>query len=151
MDTQRIITLRLTRAPFGSAPSSFILGGTLGEHFNSQQKEYPETIAELKKSVYVDDVISGGDSEKQLVKFKCESIEIFKKLNFSVHNWHSTIPALEDDVQPTGMQTYAKETLGTAPTETKMLGLLWNKAKYTLAVSFKDCKITKEMTRRGML
>ena len=65
-DTQRIITLRLTRAPFGSAPSPFILGGTLGEHFNSQQKEYPETIAELKKSLYVNDVISWGDSEKQL-------------------------------------------------------------------------------------
>ena len=150
-DTQRIITLRLTRAPFGSALSPFILGGTLGEHFDSQQKEYPETIAELKKSVYVDDVISGGASEKQLVKFKSESIEIFKKGNFSLHKWHSTIPALEDDVQPTGMQTYAKEILGTAPTETKMLGLLWNKAKDMLAVSFKDCKSTKEMTKRGML
>ena len=49
LDTQRIITLRLTRAPFGSAPSPFILGGTLGEHFDSQQKEYPETIAELSE------------------------------------------------------------------------------------------------------
>ena len=114
------------------------MGGTLGEHSDSQQKEYPETIAELKNSVYVDDVISGGASEKQLVKFKSETIEIFKKGNFSLHKWHSTIPALEDDVQPTGMQTYAKEILGTAPTETKMLGLLWNKAKDTRAVSFKD-------------
>ena len=99
----------------------------------------------------MDDVISGGDIEKQLVKFKSESIEIFKKGNFSLHKWHSTISALEDDVQPTGTQTYAKEILGTAPTETKMLGLLWSKAKDTLAVSFKDCKSTKEMTKRGML
>ena len=147
----KTITLRLTRAPFGSAPSPFILGGTLGEHFDSQQEEYPETVAELKKNVYVDDVISGGDSEKQLVKFKSESIEIFKKGNFSLHKWHSTIPALEDNVQPPGMQTYAKETLGTAPTEMKMLGLPWNKTKDTLAVCFKDCKYTKDMTKRGML
>jgi hypothetical protein len=33
-------------------------------------------------------------------------------------------------------QTYAKESLGTMTGEAKILGLIWNKLKYTLAVDF---------------
>ena len=54
-----MVTLRLTKVPFGSGPSPFILGATLGEHLKNSEEKYQETVAELKKNVYVDDVISG--------------------------------------------------------------------------------------------
>ena len=117
----------------------------------NSEEEYPETVAELKKNVYVDDVISGGENEEQLRKFREEAIALFKAGGFTLHKWHSTIATLEDQSQPDGYQTYAKEALGTTPLESKLLGLHWNKTVDTLAVNFEECKKTNELTKRGVL
>ena len=151
LDEKSLVTLRLTRVPFGSGPSPFILGATLEEHLKNSEEEYPETVAELKKNVYVDDVISGGENEEQLRKFREEALALFKAWGFTLHKWHSTIATLEDQNQPDGYQTYAKEALGTTPLESKLLGLHWNKTVDTLAVNFEECKKTNELTKRGVL
>ena len=48
-----------------------------------------------------------------------------------------------------GESTYAKETLGTKPLETKLLGLGWNKKRDTLSVSLSKPKV--EMTKQTVL
>ena len=45
--------------------------------------------------------------------------------------------------------TYAKETLGTKPSETKLLGLGWNNKEDTLSVALPKQKV--EMTKRIVL
>ena len=151
MDEKSLVILRLLRVPFGRGPSPFILGATLGEYFKNCEEKYPETVVELKKNVYVDDVISGGENEDQLRKFKEEAMALFKEAGFTLHKWHSTMKTLEDQSQQDGYETYAKETLGTKPMESKLLGLYWNKSNDTLAVNFEDCKKMHELTKRGVL
>ena len=57
---KQIDTLRFTRALFGLVQSSFILGGTLDAHLESKKGDNIKEIVEIKKSLYVDDFISGG-------------------------------------------------------------------------------------------
>ena len=73
----KMAILRFTRVPFGCVSSPFLLGATLQEHLSSLEKEYSETVAELKMDLYVDDVITGGVQEEEVVKVKQEAKEEF--------------------------------------------------------------------------
>ena len=141
--TQKIITFRLTRDPFDSAPCPSISGGNWGSTLIVNKNSIHELLQNLKR-VYMWMMSYLG----MIVRSKWPSSNL-NPLKYSRRE--ISVCTTEHDVQPTGMQTYAKETLGTAPTETKMLGLSWNKTKDTLEVRFKACKSAKEMTKREML
>ena len=66
-----------------------------------------------------------------------------------LHKWHSNAMELESYIVDDGEATYAKETLGTKPSDTKLLGLGWNKKEDTLLVSLTKEKI--EVTKLGHL
>jgi hypothetical protein len=112
LETTKIVTLRQTRVPYGSAPSPFLHGGTLNRHLQNCQEHYPETVEELKNSTHVDDVISGGETVEQVQKFKEESVELFSQGGFPLHKWHSSDPQFEEQQSTDGNQTYAKGELG---------------------------------------
>ena len=53
-------TLRFTRALFGLAPSPFLLGAVIEHHLGTWESRKPEVVAEIRKSIYVDDLITGS-------------------------------------------------------------------------------------------
>ena len=118
---------------------------------NTLEQNYPESVAELRNDLYVDDVISGGTCEPEVTKVKEEAKKIFHQGGFTLHKWHCSVASLEEPENNDSEQTYAKESLGTKTGEAKILGLKWNKLKDTLAVDFTNCKATQEYTKRGIL
>ena len=58
--TRRLETLRFTRALFGLAPSTFLLGGVIQQHLENFREQYPKVVEEIKRSLYMDDLVSGG-------------------------------------------------------------------------------------------
>ena len=103
LEERNILTYRFTRVIFGSgpSPSPYILGATLQKHISQYAERYPDTVEELLKSTYVDDVQSGGDDEEQLLKFKRKSTEIMEKGEFQLLKWHSNVPGIEEH-KPSG-------------------------------------------------
>ena len=129
--------LRFTRALFGLAQSPFLLGGTIEQHLENCKDEYGDFVAEIKARLYVADVITGGNKLEEHAELKEKAIKIFAKSKFQLHKWHSNKMELEDRIGEDGQQSYAvKENLAVKPTETKLLGLNWNKQKDTLALTF---------------
>lgn len=63
-------TLRFTRALFGLTSSPFLLGGVIENHFDSWEARNPELIAELRRSLYVDDLVSGKPTVKEAQDLK---------------------------------------------------------------------------------
>ena len=59
-DPNKIDILRLTRALFGLVQSTFLLAATIEEHLKRYEDNYPMEIAEIRHSLYVDDLISGA-------------------------------------------------------------------------------------------
>jgi len=59
LDTKRVETLRFTRALFGLSTSPFLLGGVIDQHLKNLQNIYPREVEEIRRSLYVDDLISG--------------------------------------------------------------------------------------------
>ncbi|XP_028405771.1 uncharacterized protein LOC114528347 [Dendronephthya gigantea] len=149
-DLLNVEVLRITRVVFGLVQSPFLLGGTIQCLLESMRQKYPIEVAEIKKNLYVDDVISGGETTEAVRGLKSMAVEIFKHGKFTLHKWHSNKLDLEGGSQPTEInQSYAKEQLGVKPGETKLLGLPWNKARDTIATVFPDN--TPVTTKREML
>ena len=150
-DQSNIETLRFTRALFGLAPSPFLLGGVIEHHLDSWESRKPQAVAELRESLYVDDLLSGGTTVEEAKELKQQAIEIFGDATFTLHKWHSNERDLEEHAVPNNKEeTYAKQQLGGPKgAESSMLGLAWNKERDEIRVSFPETKA--DVTKRGVL
>ena len=147
---KKMATYRMTRAMFGLGPSPFLLGGTLHVHLEKYAEQYPQCVEELSEGTYVDDINIGGDTMEETHALKEQAKEILGEGSFMLHKWHCNVEELESDIVEDGESTYAKETLGTKPSETKLLGLGWNKRDDTLSVALPKYTAA-EMTKRAVL
>ena len=72
----------------------------------------PTEVNELRKSMYVDDLISGKTTVKEAGELKQRATEIFQDATFTLHKWHSNEPALEEPVVSSVEDvTYANDNL----------------------------------------
>ena len=152
LQSKTIEVLRFTRALFGLAPSPFLLGGVIQHHLENYRTVYPEIVAEIEKSLYVDDLISGGENETNAGKLKSKATEIFASATFTLHKWHSNVRELEspDKAKPEAVETYAKQQLGIPKGEAaSILGLPWKKEEDKIGVNFPSDPA--EPTKRGIL
>ncbi|XP_068738502.1 uncharacterized protein [Montipora capricornis] len=109
--------LRFARVPFGAEASPFMLGATLQYHFNKQPPELQDTVQALKENTYVDNLMRTGNGVEELKEFKQEATEILEGGRFTVHQWESNIPELDDEDNPS-----------------KLLGLAWDKREDALEI-----------------
>ena len=85
-----IETLRFTRALFGPAPSPFLLGGVIEYHLDTWKSREPHVVAELRKSFYADDLISGGTTVVEAKELNERAIKILEEATFTLHKWQSS-------------------------------------------------------------
>ena len=152
LNSQTVEALRFTRALFGLTCSPFLLGGVVQHLLESFRENYPEIVREIERSLYVDDLISGGPTRAKAETIKSASMEIFAKGTFKLHKWHSNVKELETacSLPVPEEETYAKEQLRTSRKEgASMLGLQWNKESDTISVNFPSG--STEPTKRGIL
>ena len=150
-ELSEIETLRFTRALFGLTCSPFLLGGVIDHHFKTWEERMPEEVSELRKSMYVDDLISGKTTVEQAKQLKEKAEMIFSDATFALHKWHSNEPELEESlITPADEVTYAKQQLGTAHGgDCSLLGLPWNKSSDTISVTIPT--EAAKPTKRGTL
>ena len=75
---------------------------------------HPEIVREIEKSLYVDDLISGGENEIEAEQLKSKAIDIFSDATFDLHKWHSNVRDLESPIKVGAeeTETFAKQQLG---------------------------------------
>ena len=81
LQSKEIETLRFTRVVFGLAPSPFLLNGVIQQHLDSMKSRYPESVLEVRNSLYVDDLISGGSTVQEAKELKCDAVEILNSIS----------------------------------------------------------------------
>ena len=126
---------------FGSTSSPFMLHATLCHHLNS----YDTLVADdMKKNLYVDNVISGCMTAPQALQYYKESRSMMNDAKFNLRAWASNC---------TELQELAAEE-GTADTNTtvNLLGLLWNTCTDTLGYTSKQFHLDNQpITKRIVL
>ena len=104
----------------------------------SCREKYPQIVRKIDKSLYVDDLTSGGPTQAKAGTIKSASVEMFAG-TFELHKWYSNVKELEKacSVRVSEEETYAKEQFGTPRKEgSSVLGLQWNKDCDTVSVNF---------------
>ena len=111
-DLSELEVLRFTRALFGLTSSPFLLGGVIDCHLETREAKMPELVAELRRNLYVDVLLSGGATVQEAQFRKENAIEIFEDARFTLHKWHSNVPQLEGNIESNDSETtFAKQQL----------------------------------------
>ena len=148
-----VLKLRSCRLVFGLRPSPAILGATINHHLKTHEKQEPETVEHLKNSLYVDDFVSGAETDETALQIYKGTKQLMAKGGFNLRKWNSnssnvvkSIEALEgkknlslisdkssvsQDDQSFTKSTIAKESLLTEPTQVKVLGMVWDTVEDT--------------------
>ena len=64
-DNSRIVIFRFCHVVFGVNCSPFLLNGTLRTHLQKYEHDDPEFVAKILRSLYVDDLVSGGKTRRK--------------------------------------------------------------------------------------
>ena len=81
----------------------------------------------VRDDMYVDNLLTAGESASDVDKIKSDSVNLFQRGGFKLHKWHSNENALETNNSVNENElNFVKQHLGTKPKETKILGLLWD-------------------------
>ncbi|XP_077547781.1 uncharacterized protein LOC144160032 [Haemaphysalis longicornis] len=117
-----IAAYRMTRVPFGTTSSPFLLAATLQCHLEKMEQQYPETAKMLKNCIYIDDVLCGASSEEEAVKVYGEVNRIFAAASMRLHKWGSNSSQMRE--------LFAQDSLNEVPLGQpanllKVLGLTW--------------------------
>lgn len=138
-----LLIYRFKVVPFGTSSSPFMLNATLDLHL----KKFSSPVAEdMKANFYVDNLISGCDSEQQAINYYEQSRSIMCKANFNLRSWSTNSPKLH---------VITKEQKTNDPnTCVNLLGLRWNTMNDTLCLtskSFPSLTSSSLVTKREIL
>ena len=137
-DKPEPVTYRFTRVVFGVSSSPFVLNTTIRFHLEKYLQSNTNLIIRLLRSTYVDDIISGGDSEEEVLEMHAESRRIFHEGGFNLRKFLTNSAVVREQIATERQEssllahepTYSETTLGVASSsaveEHKILGVLWN-------------------------
>ena len=101
-----------------------MLNATLHHHLTN----YSTPVAEdMKENIYVDNVISGCNEEKDAVDYYVEAQSIMNEAHFNLRSWSSNSPSLREQA--------AKDDTADANEIVNILGLKWNTSSDTLSLT----------------
>ena len=81
-----VIQLRFCRLVFGLRPSPSILGATLTHHLDAHRDSHVELVELIKKSLYVDNLLTGADNVQEGFELYQDSKELMAKGAFNYEN-----------------------------------------------------------------
>lgn len=139
---QEIQTYELQTVTYGEECSAFLAIRSLHQAAISMQHQFPETAEIIKRDFYVDDLLSGANDIKNLLRIKEEITEILRLAKFKLHKWksnHSSI--IQSDVK-TSVQ-FSEST--------KILGQLWDTQFDTFCYTARPTGQQARLTKRHIL
>lgn len=128
---------------YGTKPASFLATRCLKQLAELERANYPKAAEIVSRDFYMDDLLTGGNTEAEMRELKENLTELLVLGGFELHKWNSNI-LTSSKVNHTEEEAVniSKEQ------ESKLLGTLWNPSKDTFhyKVSLKDSEawVTKK-------
>ena len=138
-----LVVYRFCRVLFGAAPFPYLLNATIQHHLTKQDDWISE---DLQRSIYMDNVVTGTNTEPEVLQYYTSSRSCFQKAGMNLRQWTSNSPALNRQAHDDGV--YAEPMV-------KVLGLNWNTKTDTLSLSLakliKQTNSTEKVSKRSVL
>ena len=118
-ETPEICALRFMRVVLGVSASPFLLNAMLKYHLEQYASRYPDTICRPFESTYVDDLVTGSDTEDGAFKLYSQSKRIFCEGGFNLCKFASNSKQLQRRIEVAEQDTSNTSLLE----EQKVLGV----------------------------
>ena len=126
---------RMTRLTFGVTCSPFLATEVLRRIAEDHREEFPNAAEAVLKSFYVDDYLSGADSEEEAAQRARELCGLLLKGQMTLRKWRSDSPAVLQAI-PEELHETDPHQIISAPAEChKALGIHWSTQKNTLHIA----------------
>lgn len=87
---------RFPRVVFSVSCSPFLLNATLRHHLELHTLDQPELVAKILSSLYVDDIVSGAESEEKAWKIYMGTKSLLKSAGFNLRKFVSSSCSLQE-------------------------------------------------------
>lgn len=129
-ETHQIVTYRNTVLPFGLRCSPFLAIATVQHHLKKYEERYPKIVKELRENMYMDDLLTGAETEEEAIQMYREACQIMKEGGFELMKWKSNRSKLIEVFKKDNVSSpVAQKTIDEDKTEdcsSKLLGIYWN-------------------------
>ena len=169
-DPPVIRAYRFTRVVFAVSSSPFLLNGTVRYHLEQHLERNEGLVRKLIRSAYVDDIISGAETEENAFKMYCEAKRLFREGGFNLQKFRTNSSSLQarldkaeeldktrcntgTSVEESDMQT-TQVTRHSHADEVKVLGIQWNPVLDVFIFDFSKLltrALRAERTKRGIV
>lgn len=106
-DTPELKVYRFTRVVFGVSSSPFLLNATIRFHLGKYLGTDKSLIQRLLCSTYVDDIVTGGQTEDEVLALYTRSKEIFREGGFNLRKFQTSSVPLQAQRRFEGRQSSA--------------------------------------------
>ncbi|XP_070576393.1 uncharacterized protein [Ptychodera flava] len=123
---------------FGAVSSPFILNAVVKTHLESRERT--PTSTDLENNIYVDNILSGTDSNEDAVEYYEESNHLFESCGFNLRSWSSNC----EDIRVLAERDHKLEP----DTAVNALGLRWLTETDELTYAKNDLKPVDSLTTK---
>ncbi len=97
-DPPELKIYQFTCVVFGVLSSPFLLNATIRFHLERYQESNEHIVNQLLCSTYVDDIISGGQTEEEVLSLYTKSKEIFRAGGFNLRKFLTNSKLLQSQI-----------------------------------------------------
>lgn len=116
---------RLLTVTYGTSCAPFLAIRTLKQLAQDEQAEFPDLVEIIDKHFYIDDLLSGANSQEQALELKNRITKFMSKGKFEMHKWASNSPDVLSDISDSHKAKTTRIDI-TMDDTIKALGIKWD-------------------------
>ncbi|KRX38702.1 hypothetical protein T09_11914, partial [Trichinella sp. T9] len=131
---------RFNRVTFGLNCAPFLAMAVLHHHAELNQAEYGKAVENVKRNMYVDDIVLSCEEEEDAIRRIKELRKLMEIGGFDLTKWSSNIPTIMNDLPSEKIEEHKQVTT---------LGMSWNckndELSYNISMETNENSIRKEV------
>ena len=141
----------MTRVTFGvSAAANNIM--CVKRNATDYAQEYPLAAKAVKESFYVDDALTGANSQEKAMQLQRELQELFSHGGFLLRKWNSNDSVVLSHVPPELRDNQVVHNIiSDTKQQTKTLGVVWHTQADQFTLDFADLPPLDQLTKRALV
>ncbi|GFX22917.1 DUF1758 domain-containing protein [Trichonephila clavipes] len=134
---------------YGTSCAPFLVLRTLQQLYQDEEQNFPLAAKIARENIYIDDLLSGADTEVEAKSIIIEIQNLLKSGGFILRKWSSSHPKVLQDLDTSLLASKTLHSLGDEESKQRVLGLIWNLKTDSIQVKVVHEEIVK--TKRQLL
>ncbi|GFW63503.1 integrase catalytic domain-containing protein [Trichonephila clavipes] len=119
-------SFELQTITYGTSCAPFLALRTLQQLYEDEEQNFPLAAKVAPENIYIDDLLSGADTEVEAKSIIIEIQNLLKSGGFILRKWSSSHSKVLQDLDTSHLASKPIHSLGDEESKQRVLGLIWN-------------------------